>query len=120
MTTFYILYENNIRGKLIFCCNKYENEGTIIYIDIDSEFRGLGMGTYLLLILYNYVIENHKNIKYIVLDDCSDNYRCINNIYLNVGAKYVSDNGPEMIWKINRPKKIKDKYKKYQVIIKYN
>lgn len=118
--TFHIFYKRKIRGHLNFVYNykNEKNEGIITYMEIDKDFRGLGLGTFLLNYLYNFVIENYKDIKKIIFDDCSDHFRSHNNIYKKVGATYLYEEGPEMIWIVDGYKKEK-KYK-YKIITNYN
>lgn len=99
--------------------DKGNKMGYINYMEVLIEYRGIGIATCLLWYLYD--ILNKEGIKCVELDDCSDLYRDKNNIYLKVGAKYIEETCPEMIWKIGTKtvKKIREKYKgnNYKVIL---
>jgi len=106
--------ENKVVGTLTFFeIDKDDKESTIKFIEVKEENRGKGFGISLLWNFYDYIYKNHKNIRYILWDDCSDNYRLKKNIYIKVGAKYIEKSGPEMIWKI-RTKDVRHKRLKYQ------
>lgn len=96
---FIIQHNSQICGTLIYSEDNIERVGTINMISIEEEYRRKGMGTALLWNLYDYTISK-GNISYILLDDCSDNFRMKNNIYTKLGATYIDKTGPEMIWKI--------------------
>lgn len=108
---------NKICGTLIFYINL--NEATIEYLNIEDKYRGMGLGTALLWNVYNHIIHNYPYVENIFFDDCSDNYKKTNNIYRNVGARYLYINGPEMIWKIHSRTVIM-KSKKYKELEGYN
>jgi hypothetical protein len=93
--------------KITFCevdkvdkVDKDDKESTIKFIEVKEENRGKGFGISLLWNFYDYIYKNQKNIRYILWDDCSDNYRLKKNIYIKIGAKYIEKSRPEMIWKI--------------------
>jgi len=90
--------------------DKNRNIGYINFIEVLEKYRGKGMATSLLWYLYDVLLD--KKIRYVEFDDCSDLYRNKNNIYIRLGAKYVENNGPEMIWKIctKYVKKLKDDF----------
>lgn len=109
-----IEYEGEKAGFLIYYIGKDEKDkkrGYINYMKVLRKYRGMGLATCLLWHLYD--ILNKEGIKYIELDDCSDLYRDRNNIYLKIGAKYIEENGPEMVWKIGTKyvKKLREEYK---------
>lgn len=104
-----ITTNTNIIGYITFY--EYNKEVIINFIEVFDEYRGKGFGQSLLWSLYDNVYKN-KNIKQIIWDDCSDNCRLVNNIYIKVGAQYLYKTGPEMIWKIRTKNVIKkrDRY----------
>jgi hypothetical protein len=104
-----ITTNSNIIGYIDF--SEYNKEVIINFIEVFDEYRCKGLGQYLLWYLYDNVYKN-KNIKNIIWDDCSDNCRLDNNIYIKVGAQYLYKTGPEMIWKIRTKNVIKkrDRY----------
>lgn len=59
-----------------------------------AEYKGMGFGSDLLKFIKQYCADT--NIKTITLDDCTDNYRKTNNIYLKNGFLYDTDTGCEM------------------------
>lgn len=107
----FIKEENNV----IFYCNSYElnsikevfkNDIPRLYGQFDNESFCL-MSLYVPEKMRNYkkatqLVYNvcvycyRKEIKYIELDDMSDNYRYENNVYSKCGFKYKDDTGPEM------------------------
>jgi GNAT superfamily N-acetyltransferase len=58
-----------------------------------KHFRGKKYGTYILYKLIEMMIK--KNVKKIILEDCSKNYGKNNNIYKNLGF-YCKKNDSEM------------------------
>ena len=63
---------------------------TLLSLYIKLQYRGKGYGTLLLL---DFLQESYKNNAiHITLDDCSDNYRKKNNIYVKYGLKYIYNN----------------------------
>jgi len=111
--------DNRIAGYLTFLKtdnkdNKDNDEIVLMYINIEEEYTNKGLGTYLLWSLFDHIVCNdfYKDINYIVWDDCSDRSRKNNNIYINIGARYVNKYGPEMILKI-RSRTINLKRKRY-------
>lgn len=106
--------DNRVVGFLTFYEECNDNQAIISFISVLSEYRGKGIATTLLWHLYDYIYNNTK-IRYIMWDDCSDNFRVSRkNIYIKVGAQYVEKNGPEMIWRI-RTKKVREKRDKYNL-----
>ena len=114
-----IEYNEEETASLTYYIDK--NIAYINYIKVLKKYRGKGMGISLLWNLYDILLL--KKIRCVEFDDCSDLYRNKNNIYIKIGAKYIKDNAPEMIWKIwtKYVKKLYDKYSKktkYVYIIK--
>ena len=72
---------------------------TISSIYVDKVQRGKGIGSILIKEIIKYAKSN--NIKKIILDDMTDNYRQSHNIYIKHGFCYVDDYGPEMELFIN-------------------
>ncbi len=111
-----------IKGKIVGDLTFYnltddDKEATIKFIEVLEEYRGKGIGTALLWSFYDYAITFDK-LRYVLWDDCSDNCRLIrSNIYINVGAKYISTYGPEMRWRI-RTKDVRKKREEYSSKIK--
>ena len=104
-------------GSLTFYKDYSDNHVSITFINVLEEYRGKGFGTALLWALYDYIYINTK-FKYILWDDCSNNFRCPGkNIYKKVGAQYVEKKGPEMVWKI-RTKNVIEKRREYIEYIK--
>ena len=112
------IINRKVVGELTFYKFKdNDKEATIKFIEILEEYRGKGIGTYLLWKFYDYVITFDK-LRFVLWDDCSDNCRVIkSNIYVNVGAKYVDTYGPEMKWRI-RTKEVRTKREQYLSKIK--
>ena len=107
-----IKLSNKVIGLLTFYENYDDKEVSISFISVLEEHRGKGIATKLLWNLYDHVYNNTK-FRYIIWDDCSDNFRVFRkNIYQKVGAQYVKKIGTEMIWRI-RTKKVKEKRDKY-------
>ena len=59
------------------------------------QHRGKGYANKLIMFLKNYC--QNTRINEIRLDDCSQKFRCIDNIYIKNGFRYEHDYGPEMI-----------------------
>jgi GNAT superfamily N-acetyltransferase len=70
------------------------SECTILSLYTEKPFRNKGYATYLLKYAIDYC--RSKGVHRIVLDDCSDNFKKQNNIYLKCGFRYVEDDLPEM------------------------
>lgn len=94
----YIDYDISENNKTVFICD------FLIY----EACRGKGYGKYLLTCFYNHIIEKYKEIKKIILIDCTTRYRQKDNIYLKFGFKYVNKYEPDMKLKINYTKEIND------------
>lgn len=109
--------KSNIRGLISYDYDEKRKIGTIKSLFVDDDYRGKGIGTALLWKLHDYIIMNNKNIKYVEIDDCSDNYRLENNIYLKIGAKYNKKMGPEMRWKIGHIN-VRNNKRKYRESVK--
>lgn len=77
-----------------------EGDATIQWLSTNINYKGKGLGTYLILLYANYLHD--LGLKTIELDDDSDQTRQDNNIYKNVGFRYrvEDDNSPEMIGNI--------------------
>lgn len=92
----------------VYISNKEMN---IHYLTTNSNYRGNGFATFLIL----YVINFFPNVIQIELDDFSNNFQMKNNIYTNIGFKYIENDHPEMIGYSKNIKKhtqiFKEKYK---------
>lgn len=98
-----LLDEDNIKNidNLTTCyavtCNKHNDITLVItWLSVHFNHRGCGFGTRLL----NHIINNcDKCVKFIELDDMSENaWNLNNNIYLKHGFKYKNSYpSPEMI-----------------------
>ena len=65
----------------------------ITSISTQKNYRGNGIASFLiLLVAYYYQNDTYK----LVLDDMSDNFMLKNNLYTNIGFKYIVYNQPEM------------------------
>jgi hypothetical protein len=111
----FIEYSGEETGFLIYDLGKDDknrNIAYIKYISVLEKYRGKGMAISLLWYLYDILLT--RKIRYVEFDDCSDLYRNKKNIYTKVGAKYIKNNGPEMIWKIwtKYTKNLREKYTK--------
>jgi GNAT superfamily N-acetyltransferase len=75
-----------------------QRECKIIDLYTIRQYQNQGCATYLI----NQVISfcRKKGINIITLDDCSDNFNQINNIYLKAGFTYIEVGFPEMIKKL--------------------
>ena len=110
--------ENEICGHITFHeIDLYE--ANITCLVVYERYRGLGLGTFLLWNVYEYIKEFYPSITLISWDDCSDHYKRKDNIYRKVEARYLFKNGPEMIWKIYS-RRVEIKYKKYKEEYKKN
>ena len=89
MTTIFSLYENNEKiAYLEVCLN------TITAFECYIPNKGYGS------VLLKYVIRTlKKDWPCIYLDDMSERYRKLHNIYVKYGFEYVDEDGPEMIYK---------------------
>jgi predicted acetyltransferase len=90
-------------GSLSYNANhgrtRSESIAMIEYITISPQYRGMGCCIRLIKHFAQKMYEN--GIIWAELDDCSDNQRLSNNVYLLVGFQYKNDVGPEMICKIS-------------------
>ena len=87
----YRVKKNSIQGKI-----KYTNNGYILWVCVDNEYQGKGIGKKL---IYRAVKNlSKKGCVCIQLDDMSDNaWNEKHNIYLKMGFKYVNVKpNPEM------------------------
>ena len=88
-------------GKVYYVI--YENELYISLIIIEEEYRGQGIGTYLMLLTIEYYINFHKkgikcSTNIVALEDMSDRPWKPNNIYINMGFKYTDEEPyPDML-----------------------
>jgi hypothetical protein len=93
-----VMKESEIKGHIVFFVNFEDLNCIITNFNINFEHRGYGT------ILLNEVIDKLKkkysSIRTIELDDMTDRYRQPNNIYVKFGFTYVSDHGPEMVYKL--------------------
>lgn len=97
----YVYTEDGLEYMLMTSLNVYE------------DCRGKGFGTALLWRLYDECMNcNIKNIKYITWGDCSDRYGKPDNLYVKIGACYVEEGEPEMLWDIysDHVKRLKSAY----------
>lgn len=88
----YVHYNNicKLRNKTI-----YINSSCYVrYIETVEKYRNMKYATQIL----NHLIKfcKYHKIKNISLEDCSNNYNMPNNIYKNIGFKYICKNYPEM------------------------
>lgn len=62
----------------------------ILYLYVEDDNRGYGLGTLLLIFAIMRIKEWNPNIKKCLLDDCSDNV-CSErrNIYRNIGFRFI-------------------------------
>jgi hypothetical protein len=95
----YILINNDKQIGFIDIIINY-NDNTATIIDFLCINQNNGNGT----ILLNFIIEEMKKlkIKSILLDDMTDRYRDIHNIYLKFNFIYIHENGPEMELILNK------------------
>ena len=94
---YYIRKNNKEISNVIFILSNINNEKicTILSLNTDIEYRNKGYATKLLYYVINYCKLN--DYKTLYLDDCSDNFNKINNIYLNIGFNYINNGSPEMV-----------------------
>ena len=80
--------------------NRFYTVQGILYITslhTEEKYRGNGYASKLLKFSIKQAKEN--GIRYVELEDMSDNFRKDRNIYINHGFKYCHDYGPEMFLK---------------------
>ena len=75
---------------LIFHVDKKENELNVMKLEIKQEYRGKGIGTYMMIVAARF----HSEMK-MTLDDMSAKSRKPNNIYKKLGLKYVDPDTTE-------------------------
>lgn len=87
-----LINESRRLAYLNIIYNRNDDESTIT--DFTSTETNKGYGS----ILLDYVIMEAKKIKIkvVFLDDMSNQYRNLHNIYKKFGFKYLHDFGPEM------------------------
>lgn len=61
--------------------------------------RGQGWAKHLLYAVRGWLLA--RGCTGMHLDDCSDAYRQPHNVYLQVGARYDDETGPEMTWTLS-------------------
>lgn len=83
-------FSNESICHLIIHVDKKDNEINIIKLEIKPEYRGKGIGTFMMIM----VSKLHKDM-IIILDDMSKNSRKPNNIYIKLGLEYVNNNTTE-------------------------
>ena len=66
----------------------------VTIVDLKSVEKNKGMASRLIQLVCLEAVE--RNIKKIVVDDCSNRYRKSRNIYTKMGMKYINEDGPEM------------------------
>lgn len=99
-------------GYIEYIFDKILLEITILYLDIDDNYKHQGIGSFLLLL----VADIYKNIcKIIELDDMTKKAWKKNNVYLKLGFKYSNEKPfPEMKgYPLNITKKYNYFYTKY-------
>lgn len=69
-----------------------ESEMTVLFVNSTIPRKGFAT----LLLSAAIITAGEEGIEKVLLDDDSDNYQKKNNIYLKLGLRYVSDDGPEM------------------------
>ena len=92
---------------MIYGTDEIDNELSILKLEIKKEYRGKGIGTFMMIV----VAKMHIGMK-MVLDDMSSRSRKKNNIYKRLGLKYVDPDTtePEMEGKC---KIVGDKWKDF-------
>lgn len=80
-------------GEIII--NRSKKTCNIISLYTIESFRCKGYGTMVLSDIIAYCTTN--DIHKIYVDDMSDRFNQINNIYLNIGFKYIKKGFPEMV-----------------------
>jgi hypothetical protein len=97
--TFFTLDDNwAAEGVSFLVCTLIDDELIITNVFTIEELRGNGYAS----ILLANVITEAKNLKckYIKLTDCSDNFMCVNNLYLKHNFTYDESGMPEMTFKL--------------------
>ena len=104
--------KNNSIGYIEYIFDQIFLEITILYMGVDEKYKNKGIGSFLILL----VADMYKNIcKVMELDDMSENAWGKNNLYLNMGFKYINKKPfPEMKgYPLNISKKYNYFYTKY-------
>lgn len=93
-----LLKSNEITNATSFIhsvIDEKNKEATIIFIQTNKKYRNKGIAQFLLISLCSYI--KHK-INTIVLDDMTKNAWKKNNLYTNLGIRYINEYPePEMI-----------------------
>ena len=103
----YNIYYENINNNIIFYINKYKvdikniketigyiilykdkKDITLLELNVNNNYIKNGIGSYLILLISEIY---KKKIKYIYLDDMSDNPWKENNIYKKLGFYYINE-----------------------------
>lgn len=84
----------NLRNRLI----KTNGVFHILNLHTHPDYRNNGYASLLLKFIIQFCSQNM--VRLITLDDCSDNYRKPDNIYLEHGFKYLDDGDNRMIYLI--------------------
>lgn len=88
-------------GRVYSYFDYEENSVTITDLYVEPEERGKGFSIKLLYTLLGKARDS--NIKYIYVDDHSDNYRAPHNIYTKIGLEYVEEkSGEEMKGEVDK------------------
>ena len=77
-----------------------DNEMCITWITTHEEYRGNGLGSFLIIAATTYYKQEY-GCKKAILDDFTDYSFMINNIYTKLGFEYINKREPEMIGKTN-------------------
>ena len=93
-----VMKESEIKGYIVFFI-KFEDLNCII-TNFNINFEQKGYGSILLNEVIDTLKKKYSSIRTIELDDMTDRYRQPNNIYVKFGFTYVSDHGPEMVYKL--------------------
>jgi N-acetylglutamate synthase-like GNAT family acetyltransferase len=91
-----IILNENLVGYIEFVIIEEEGSATVSYISVSDTYQGLGISKFLFIIMSE--VLNKIGIEKIELDDDSDRAWQSNNLYLQLGFKYINDEPePEMI-----------------------
>lgn len=84
---------------IYFSIDKNDKDLYIIYIETTvKKYKSKGIGSYLLMLAATF---SEIYVSKILLDDMSDNFNTYNNVYTNLGLKYMNEQEPEMEGKIS-------------------
>ena len=87
-----IMQESMVAGYINTIFNTQTKQLIIVFIE--SIMTSLGIATFLILNILKKA--DRQGLTTVILDDMSDNYRQVRNIYTKIGMTYVDDTGPEM------------------------